>query len=193
MLFHSVLFTFIRHADPIEHDAEPRCRQEARGVQSRLGGSDDTQDYCSSLIREYSIITKEYNDNIKNQHRLEAGTVGSSRVTGLVLPLLHDETAGRTGCAIALWSVGSHPIPPSGASPSDSSLKQRKGDRSMSDVIEDNEPTTDAGTVAMVCCNVVNGVICRTLKPTSSNEHHALAGREHCPACDATNWDMVVL
>jgi hypothetical protein len=103
-----------------------------------------SQDYCTSLIREYSIIIKEYSKNIKNQHRLEAGPVGSSRGMGLVLPTDHDERRAEVCYLLCFAFMGTHPIPPSGASLSDSSLKQRKGETSMSVRDVDNEPTTEA-------------------------------------------------
>ena len=57
--FHT--FTLIRHADPLD-SMKPKPEPETQLVR---GGSNSQDSYCS-LIREYSIITKEYNKNINN-------------------------------------------------------------------------------------------------------------------------------
>ena len=69
----------------------------------------------------------------------------------------------------------------------------------MSDVVKDNEPTTEARTVALVCCNTVNGVMCKTPFPTHLMGIDIRNSRSpevvFCPTCGQQddNWDMVVL
>ena len=65
--FHT--YILISHVDPLD-SMTPKPEPETQLVR---GGSNSQDSYCS-LIREYSIITKEYNNNINNPHHIPKHT-----------------------------------------------------------------------------------------------------------------------
>lgn len=60
-------FTLISHVDPLDSmTPEPEMEIQWRCERNVCRGGSNSQDSYCSLIREYSIITKEYNKNINN-------------------------------------------------------------------------------------------------------------------------------